>query len=664
MPYALLAMSLTFLYAGLRCLKYKNILIKSIGFLALFTAINGIVVSFPWFGGGACVAAIHLYMRGWRRTNLVRDKVWGAQVALGAFCGLCFGIFIKESVAVANGNIIPQAVWAAGALGSTLVLFWVYHSQSKNWPNASSGTNPPTHNKLKGAQPSLPDGKYQARNPLLTFSNVHGQDELKGRLFEAGISWRAGQNANDKHDKKNGLLMYGPPGTGKTMFAEALAGELNVHFLSVSFKDMASKWINQTTEQLNTVFLAAQQQAPCMLFIDEIDSLLEESENGSYEEYKRMRDGFLVLAEGLRGSGVLLAGATNRYAKLAPVTIREGRFDFKVEIGLPDSKAREKLILTALDKATAWTDEATLKRLVQRWAGFNVPRLMDGGREAAAIARARGSDIVIYDDFYAALRKLQGTKGGPPESAKSLDELILDPDLQQRVNEIAVQLIKVNELESAGGSIPNGLLFLGPPGTGKTTTAMALAKACNWTFIERTGRELMQERAIDKLRTEASDLRPAIVFIDEADDILADRAASPWKAMTNELLSLIEGAGGTLHDVVWIAATNHAEHIDEAAMRGGRFTQKIDFRIPSAETMRRIVRAWALKHAAYLEQPDPNEWASSVLPLVLGASPANALAVLATANNIAATRSIMSSQGRAITMAHIREAASEVLGVA
>jgi transitional endoplasmic reticulum ATPase len=59
------------------------------------------------------------------------------------------------------------------------------------------------------------------------------------------------------------------------MFAEALAGELNVHFLSVSFKDMASKWINQTTEQLNAVFLAAQQQAPCMLFIDEIDSLWE-----------------------------------------------------------------------------------------------------------------------------------------------------------------------------------------------------------------------------------------------------------------------------------------------------------------------------------------------------------------------------------------------------
>jgi transitional endoplasmic reticulum ATPase len=237
----------------------------------------------------------------------------------------------------------------------------------------------------------------------------------------------------------------------------------------------------------------------------------------------------------------------------------------------------------------------------------------------------------------------------------------MDADLKQRVAQFAAQLVRVDELEAAGGTIPKGLLFLGPPGTGKTTTAMALAKACGWTFIERTGRDLMQSGAMDKLRTEASDLRPAIVFIDEADDILADRTYSQYKAVTNELLALMDGAGGTLHDVVWIAATNNVDAIDEAARRGGRFTLKVEFRNPGDDVMLRLVTDWATRHAAYIAGESPDAWAHQVLPFLSDTSPANAFAALESANSTAAIDSVTNGSARAVTLRHIQAAAAEVL---
>ena len=148
----------------------------------------------------------------------------------------------------------------------------------------------------------------------------------------------------------------------------------------------------------------------------------------------------------------------------------------------------------------------------------------------------------------------------------------------------------IHNLEKIGGRIPTGLVFFGAPGTGKTQAAMSLAKAVDFAFLKTTGTEIMANPdSWDKLVREAKDIRPVIVFIDEADDILRDRRYSNVSTLTNRILTTLDGGGGRVRDIVYIAATNHFDQLDPAAIRGGRFTEKIFFDIPSAQAMNRFI---------------------------------------------------------------------------
>lgn len=499
--------------------------------------------------------------------------------------------------------------------------------------------------------------RYRAVPADTSFAALYGNEALKSQLVEAGAAWRNGG--------KNGVLMFGPPGTGKTAFANALAGELGLPIIAVTFGDLASKWVNESTERMGAMFDAAAAQAPCVLFIDEAEAVLKDRANsgGDPAEYERMVATFLDRVVKLRDKSVLLVAATNFLDRLDPAAVREGRFDFHIEVPLPDDSARRSLVGARLNRAGCTAAGATLTRLSKRWAGFNVPRLVAATDAACDIGKQAGRTTLGYPDFYAGLRRVQGRKGGAPEGAKNLSELFMEPAQAERLREIASQLAEVDALEKLGAGIPRGLLFYGPPGTGKTATAAALARACNWSFIVRSGRELLEDGAIGRLRKDASDLRPSIVFLDEADDILADRRVSNYKMVTNELLALVDGAGGMLPDVVWIAATNHADSIDEAALRAGRFEQKIPFGPPSAPVALRMVQSWAADHAAYLADA-PARWAERVLPYLQGLTAANVFGALRNANNIAAARSRTGNEARAITAGHVAEAVNELTGTA
>lgn len=521
------------------------------------------------------------------------------------------------------------------------------------------------------AEPDAPKYKFPATPPKVTFADLYGNDELKARLLEIGDQWT--------NEGKNGLLLFGPPGTGKTVFAEALAGQLGIGFIKATFGDMASKWINQSTEQLVLAFSEAHAQQPAMLFIDEVDSLLRSRDSvGNYEEYERMVTTFLDKVVDARGGRVLVVAATNYVDRLDDAAIREGRFDFKIEVPLPDAAARRGLLTSRLDAMHCVTDDDTMARLTRRWGGFSVPRLNECAEGAAKLARAAvgrpeipeaeeapEAVAVEYDHFYRALRKIQGRKGGAPEGAKQLSEMFLDAEPADRLASLATQLVDVDKVERMGGSIPKGVLFYGPPGTGKTATAMALARECGWSFISRTGRELLDAGAVDRLGKEASDLRPAIVFIDEADDILGDRRMSGVKSATNELLILIDGAGGMLQDVVWVAATNHPDSMDSAARRGGRFGQKIAFGPPSEKTAIRLIVDWVRRKQADKAvkiSGSPEQWSAMAFQAMRGLTPSDLYQVLEAANNAAITANLRKHTARVVTVEHIRQAVAELKG--
>lgn len=487
----------------------------------------------------------------------------------------------------------------------------------------------------------------------LTFDDLAGQEELKTKLWDAAQSW----NNDGKKDGKNGIFLYGVPGTGKTAFAEALAGEVGLKIMKVNVGSMASRYINQTTEQLQDIIDSALRQAPCVLFLDEVEAIFPDRsriERGDSEESKVVGS-FLSSIEKLRAGKVLIVAATNYKDRVDAAVIREGRFDFHVEVTVPDFEARKGLVVNTLMKAGKIVQPDVLNRLARRWAGFNVPRIQEASRRAAGFA---ATNTVGMADFMRGLRDVQGNKAGISETALGLSDLYFDDELKVRLETLATTFAKSDEIEARGGAIPKGVAFYGPPGTGKSTMAQALAKASGWAFIATSGKEILSDaKKLQEIRRKASDLRPAIVFIDEADDILGDRQMSGVKLHTNELLATIDGAGEPLHDVVWIIATNHVDSLDDAVIR--RFPTKIELPVPGLAALTRMVRDWAAKHADKIHG-EVEEWSAKVALALEGLAPSVVKNILEAALNNEAATSVLRGDPMSITLEEVLEARREM----
>lgn len=423
------------------------------------------------------------------------------------------------------------------------------------------------------------------------FAHIAGMEDTKRRLLHVGEDILAGQYGGPR----NGVLLYGEPGNGKTLFAEALAGELGIPLLSVAFGDMASKWINETPERLRGLFRTARRCAPCLLLIDEIDSFLK-PRDGSNTTNSMDRDVVNTLLKeivDLRNAQVIFVGITNYIEQLDVAAIRPGRFDFHIHVPAPDLEARRKLIWSPI--AQRFGREAIDTRIVNelacRWEGFSAARLAALTPQLRDMQRDGVFDgIVTFDIAMQAMRLIQGQRGSSlPQHVVPIGKLIMPEASRRTLNELAARLGKIYDFTVMGGSLPRGILFYGPPGTGKTMASMSLAKASGFAFLTTTGADLISRPGEwEKLVSLARDQRPAIVFIDEADSILADRRHSSVSALTNRLLATIDGTGGKIQDVIYIAATNHPDVLDPAALRGGRFAMQIRFDVPNTEGL----RAW------------------------------------------------------------------------
>lgn len=398
--------------------------------------------------------------------------------------------------------------------------------------------------------------------------------------------------------QKNGILLAGSPGNGKSFLAEVMAGIHNVPIIMTSIGDAQSKWIGQTTETVVTMFNDARAQAPCILFLDEVDSFLgkRDSSVNADSETPKTTNAILTQLVAMRGTGVCVMAATNFPEKLDTAAIREGRFDFKITVPCPDQAARVGLLCNGLRPVGVSIVPATLDLVAARWEGFSTKRIMS---VADTVGRMHRGQEVNADQLYQALRKVQGFSGSPlREDTPSLASLFFEADTRDRILGLAARMRHIIEIEAAGGAIPSGVLLYGPPGTGKTLAARALAKETAWTFIPTTGQTLMAaDTEIDRIIDKALDLRPALIFIDEADDVLMNRETSPYARMTiNKLLASMDGADRRLHDVIFLAATNHPGELDPAMLRGGRFSEKIEFHLPSDAIVRSFVETWMKAH--------------------------------------------------------------------
>lgn len=536
--------------------------------------------------------------------------------------------------------------------GLTLMGFhWnVLVAQTRTRTHAAGGKTGPTE-----GQPDV----ARASHPKTSFKDIFGNSDIKARLKEAAQAIVSPRS--EGRQVRNGILLSGEPGNGKTVFAEALAGELKLPFLQLSYADVASQWVGEKTSRINGAFAQARRQQPCVLFIDEVDSFLESRDSGRNDGTKEDRDvvnALLTLMVDIRKDKVILVAATNHIDRLDGAGIREGRFDFKVEITPPDQEARVGLLTHGLKTQFPHVsvDPAVVDLVARRWNGFSVKRILAVTEELPSYLARAGKSSIAYEDFMGALRVLQGRKGSTPENVKPISDLVLSPATREMLDLIVGRMADPEHTESHGGTLPTGVLFYGPPGTGKTATAKALAREIDWAFLPATGADLARDpKALEKLYAKAKELRPCIIFVDEADELLKSRDYSPNTESTNKLLTLMDGVNDRIKDVVWVAATNNPDQIDAALLRGGRFTEKVLFEKPSAEGLAAYLDGWFTTRKVTLE----SGLTSAVIADMVGSeSIANAEALVQAALNRAISRR---SAPVVVTRADVEQAIRAIL---
>jgi cell division protease FtsH len=242
------------------------------------------------------------------------------------------------------------------------------------------------------------------------FSDVAGQDESKRELSEL-LSFLTKTDAYEKTGAQapKGILLVGPPGTGKTLLAKALAGEAKASFITVTGSDFSNRFIGAGKERVETLFKVARKNKPCIIFIDEIDSVAGNrsaaASDGS-KEHSTTINKLLTEMDGFKNNeGVFVVGATNRIDVLDPAILRPGRFDRHIHVNVSDVKGREE-ILEVHVRGLPLSTEINLKTIARSTAGFSGAALRNLVNEAAIHAARRDSAEIETEDFDSARDKI------------------------------------------------------------------------------------------------------------------------------------------------------------------------------------------------------------------------------------------------------------------
>jgi transitional endoplasmic reticulum ATPase len=516
-----------------------------------------------------------------------RDSWIWTQAAFGV---LSLGL-LRLMFAFNQYSMYGAIIWGLAFLGMVFQHCRMQRlASSGNTPAPQVATAAAQNQNPRQQQPQAPayDYDHKVQSARYTFDDIVGMADTKRRLLAAAEEIIGGGAS-----ECNGMMLFGEPGNGKTLFAEALAGQLGIPFFSIAYGDVASPWVNETPMKVKAAFDRARRAGVCVFFVDEFDSFVKSRDSRSAHSMDQdLTNVILTEVVALRGSRVVLIAATNFLDKLDGASVREGRFDYKIEVPSPDLEARQAILRKSIGDALGFAavDGNVVASLADRWEGFSASRLAKVGVELKTMRRDGqiGQGKVSFDNGMLAMRQMVGRKGKLPEKVLAIDDIIMPVQSRDALKDLAFKMKNIARLEKIGGRVPAGLVFIGPPGTGKTAAAMALAKASEWAFLKTTGAEIMADPdSWDKLVREAKDIRPTVVFLDESDDILCDRRYSNHGTLTNKLLTTLDGGGGRVRDIIYVAATNHYARIDPAVVRGGRFEEKIVFDVPSADDMQR-----------------------------------------------------------------------------
>ena len=306
--------------------------------------------------------------------------------------------YLKEQNVEYTMPDIPQDSWAATTflpviltLGGVFLLFGLMNRQG-------GGANSKAMNFGKSRARLSTD-----RDKKVTFAQVAGLEEEKEELEEIVDFLKNPQKYTGVGARiPKGVILVGPPGTGKTLLAKAVAGEANVPFFSISGSDFVEMFVGVGASRVRDLFEEAKKNAPCIIFIDEIDAVARRrgtGMGGGHDEREQTLNQMLVEMDGFGvNEGIIVMAATNRVDILDPAIMRPGRFDRKVVVGRPDVRGREE-ILGVHAKNKPLGDDVDLKQIAQTTAGFTGADLENLLNEAAIIAAKENRAYIKQDDI-------------------------------------------------------------------------------------------------------------------------------------------------------------------------------------------------------------------------------------------------------------------------
>lgn len=293
------------------------------------------------------------------------------------------------------GMILPVVL----SVGAVMVIIFMMNMRA----GAGGGTNAKMMNF----------GKSRARmthNSNITFKNVAGLQEEKEDLEEMVDFLRNPQKYTSVGARiPKGVILVGPPGTGKTLLAKAVAGEAGVPFFSISGSDFVEMFVGVGASRVRDLFEDAKKNAPCIVFIDEIDAVARRrgtGMGGGHDEREQTLNQLLVEMDGFGvNEGIIVMAATNRVDILDPAILRPGRFDRKVAVGRPDVRGREE-ILQVHSKEKPLAEDVDLMRVAKTTSGFTGADLENLMNESAILAAKENRSFIRQEDIDRAFVKV------------------------------------------------------------------------------------------------------------------------------------------------------------------------------------------------------------------------------------------------------------------